>query len=105
MYPAPLLSTFTTRRERTLTAGMQLCWEVAFPESFRSLLQPAVQTFVGEPSGQVQPKVGPNVIFAPTCWYATDGGPLGMRWTPFGEANSLDSLAFVGPWSARASWR
>lgn len=69
---------------------MQICWDLAFPESFRELLQP------GEQPGRL---TGPDVIFAPTCWYATDAGEAGLKWnkSPSGEAQLLDSVT-----SARA---
>lgn len=35
---------------------------------------------------------GPDVIFAPTCWYATDSGSRGLRWNKNGEAALLDSV-------------
>lgn len=69
---------------------MQICWDLAFPESFRALLQPPATSATGETA-----RIGPDVIFAPTCWYATDGGPHGMTWNPFGEAGLLDSLALT----------
>lgn len=58
-------------------------WDLAFPESFRELfnLHPEEQTLVG-----------PDIIFAPICWYATDGGSKGLLWNRNCEATLLDSL-------------
>lgn len=71
---------------------MQICWDLAFPESFRELLQ--------QPDGSSSTSLsGPDIIFVPTCWYATDAGEAGLKWnkSPSGEAALLDSLT-----SARA---
>jgi len=35
---------------------------------------------------------GPDVVFAPTCWYATDAGQKGLRWNKDSEAMLLDSM-------------
>lgn len=36
--------------------------------------------------------MGPDIVFAPTCWYATDAGKMGLRWNRDGEAALLDSM-------------
>lgn len=78
---------------------MQICWDLAFPESFRDLLQPHQQQHPESSSDNSSALTGPDVIFVPTCWYATDAGEAGLRWnkSPTGEAALLDSLT-----SARA---
>lgn len=95
-HPAPLLFEFTTRRapQRGITAAMQVCWDLAFPEAFRQLLQ--VRSDGGAPEEEGRP-TGPDVIFVPTCWYATDAGEPGLRWnpSPSGEASILDALTLT----------
>ncbi|CAO1625775.1 unnamed protein product [Sympodiomycopsis kandeliae] len=80
-HPSPLTFTFTTRRDRKVTTGLQICWDIAFPESFRSLLS----------------NDAPDIIFVPTCWYASDAGEAGLKWnkSPTGEIELLDSMTMA----------
>ena len=80
-----------TKRGTRLRAAMAICWDLAWYERFYQMLSPP---FDGEASdldkqGQVP---GPDVIFAPTCWYASDGGPKALLWNGTGEAQMLDTL-------------
>ncbi|PWN90300.1 carbon-nitrogen hydrolase [Acaromyces ingoldii] len=86
LHHAPPPSTFeiTTRRGRTLRAGILICWDLAFPELFREMLFKA-----DDGSTSLQ---GPDVVFAPICWYATDCGRSGLRWSTTGEASLLDGM-------------
>jgi hypothetical protein len=42
--------------------------------------------------GDSNPLIGPDIIFAPTCWYATDAGKKGLKWNKDSEAALLDSM-------------
>ncbi|CAD6923355.1 unnamed protein product [Tilletia controversa] len=66
---------------------MLICWDLAMPEAFRDLLQPS-----GTRDG---PLDGPDVVFVPTCWYATDAGVRGLSWSKVGEAAVLNSLSMA----------
>ena len=57
-------------------------WDLAFPETFRDMfdLHPEDESLVG-----------PDIVFAPICWYATDGGKLGVRWNRNCEADLVDT--------------
>ncbi|SPO32567.1 uncharacterized protein UTRI_04311 [Ustilago trichophora] len=81
-----------TKRGTRLRAAMAICWDLAWYSRFYQMLTPPFTT--GEPSdldkeGQIP---GPDVIFAPTCWYASDGGPKALLWNGVGEAQMLDTL-------------
>lgn len=54
--------------------GLLICWDLCFPEAFRSLVRLGVQT-----------------IIAPTCWTYADAGH-GMRFNPLSERVFLESL-------------
>ncbi|KAK0536064.1 hypothetical protein OC842_002102 [Tilletia horrida] len=86
-HPSPRLFEITTKRGLRLKASMLICWDLAMPEAFRELLQPP-------PDGQ-GPLLGPDVVFVPTCWYATDAGVKGLRWSRTGEAAVLDSFSMA----------
>ena len=63
-------------------------WDLAFPETFREMFD------LPQSSSQTSkaPLTGPDVVFAPTCWYATDAGKKGLRWNRDSEAALLDSM-------------
>ncbi|PWN25185.1 carbon-nitrogen hydrolase [Jaminaea rosea] len=80
-HPHPDTFTFTTRRrpQHPITTGLRICWDLAFPSSFRELADASPPA---------------DIIIAPTCWYATDSGTAGLGWgNPFeGEGTILDAL-------------
>ena len=67
----------------SLTRPPCLQWDLAFPESFRAMF---------EEDEDAQTLTGPDVVFAPICWYATDAGHKGLRWNQDSEGALLDSL-------------
>ncbi|KAK0544015.1 hypothetical protein OC846_005659 [Tilletia horrida] len=87
-HPSPRLFEIETKRGLKLKASMLICWDLAMPEAFRALLQPPAD-------GSNGPLEGPDVVFVPTCWYATDAGVKGLRWNKFGEAAVLDSFSMA----------
>lgn len=66
-------------------------WDLAFPETFREMMALPDGGKAGQ-VGQGQRVVGPDIVFAPTCWFATDSGQRGLRWNQHGEAALLDSM-------------
>ena len=74
---------------------MAICWDLAWYSRFHQMLTPPYEE--SRPSdldkeGQVK---GPDVIFAPTCWYASDGGAKALLWNGTGEAQMLDTLCLA----------
>ncbi|KAK4050886.1 hypothetical protein OIV83_003308 [Microbotryomycetes sp. JL201] len=55
--------------------GLLVCWDLAWPEAFRSLLLQNV-----------------DVVYAPTCWLGSDGADIGLEHDPRCEEKFLDSL-------------
>lgn len=55
--------------------GLAVCWDLAWPETFREML--------------VQ---GVDVVFGPTCWLGSDGADIGLAHDPRCEEKFLDSL-------------
>ncbi|WFD30016.1 hypothetical protein MSPP1_001029 [Malassezia sp. CBS 17886] len=86
----PRLFTFETARGLHVRASMVMCWDLLFPESFRRLIHPDTSACAW-PAGDCD-WVGPDVVFAPTCWYANDSGPQALAWNPACEAACLDSV-------------
>lgn len=81
-----------TKRGTKLRASMAICWDLAWYSRFHQMITPpfnAQLTSDLDRAGQAQ---GPDVIFAPTCWYASDGGPKALLWNGVAEAQMLDSL-------------
>ncbi|PWN43246.1 carbon-nitrogen hydrolase [Ceraceosorus guamensis] len=87
-HPAPRTFDIITKAGRSLKVGMLICWDLGFPEAFRELYEPNADVRGG-------PMVGPDVVFVPTCWYATDAGAKGLRWNKDGESALLDSLVLA----------
>ncbi|SOV07558.1 uncharacterized protein UDID_05337 [Ustilago sp. UG-2017a] len=84
-----------TKRGTKLRAAMAICWDLAWYSRFHQMLTPPYEE--GRPSdldkeGQVK---GPDVIFAPTCWYASDGGAKALLWNGTGEVQMLDTLCLA----------
>ncbi|KAL8292279.1 hypothetical protein RQP46_001745 [Phenoliferia psychrophenolica] len=63
---------FDTEYGRT---GLLICWDVAWPEAFRSLVLQGVE-----------------IVICPTFWTSTDGGVLGLSHNPSCEELFLDNL-------------
>lgn len=86
----PSLFVLQTRRGLKVRVSMLMCWDLMFPEAFRRLLSPpgAHTSDLDEP-GQW---VGPDVVFAPTCWYADDSGPRALALNAECEAACLDAI-------------
>lgn len=81
-----------TKRGTKLRASMAICWDLAWFSRFNQMITPPYNTALVsdlDVEGQAQ---GPDVIFAPTCWYASDGGPKALLWNGVAEAQMLDSL-------------
>lgn len=86
------LATFVieTKRGTKVRAAMAICWDLAWYDRFNQMLTPPFSAASDlDREGQVK---GPDVIFAPTCWYASDGGSAALAWNPNAEAKLLDSL-------------
>lgn len=84
-----------TKRGTKLRAGMAICWDLAWYSRFYQMLSPpysATSISDLDRDGQV---AGPDVIFAPTCWYASDGGAKAFLWNRTGEAQMLDTLCLA----------
>ncbi|SCV71652.1 BQ2448_3240 [Microbotryum intermedium] len=54
--------------------GMLICWDLAWPAAFQSLLLQGV-----------------DIVIIPTCWLGTDGDDLGLRHDPHCEEKFLDA--------------
>ncbi|WFD19253.1 hypothetical protein MCAP1_001476 [Malassezia caprae] len=85
----PSLFVFETRRGLRVRASMLLCWDLMVPEAFLRLLSPS-----GPPADLDEPDhwVGPDIVFAPTCWYADDSGPEALAVNAECEAACLDAV-------------
>ncbi|PWY99104.1 carbon-nitrogen hydrolase [Testicularia cyperi] len=86
--------TFQTKRGTKLRGSMAICWDLAWFSRFHQMIRPPqdgrkVSASDLDLPGQAP---GPDVIFAPTCWYASDGGPKALLWNGVGEAQMLDNL-------------
>ncbi|PWN53498.1 carbon-nitrogen hydrolase [Violaceomyces palustris] len=97
----PPVFTITTKRGLRLRAGMAICWDLAFPEVFRRMVEeqpptnPTSSSSSSLDSNNSSPpshRLSPDIVFVPTCWYLTDGGVQGFRWNPNSESDLLDSL-------------
>ncbi|CBQ73865.1 conserved hypothetical protein [Sporisorium reilianum SRZ2] len=84
-----------TKRGTRLRAAMAICWDLAWYSRFYQMIAPpyaADQVSDLDREGQAP---GPDLIFAPTCWYASDGGPKALLWNGIGEAQMLDTLCLA----------
>lgn len=84
-----------TKRGTRLRAAMAICWDLAWYSRFYQMIAPpyaAGQVSDLDKQGQAP---GPDLIFAPTCWYASDGGPKALLWNGVGEAQMLDTLCLA----------
>ncbi|EST09486.1 Carbon-nitrogen hydrolase [Kalmanozyma brasiliensis GHG001] len=81
-----------TKRGTRLRAAMAICWDLAWYERFYQMISPPyAKDQVSDLDAEDQAP-GPDVIFAPTCWYASDGGAKALLWNGVGEALMLDTL-------------
>ena len=81
---------FETRRGLRVRASMLLCWDLMVPEAcLRLLSEPG-----GPPADLDEPGhgIGPDILFAPTCWYADDSGPEALALNANCEAVCLDAV-------------
>ncbi|BGP42336.1 hypothetical protein JCM10449v2_006341 [Rhodotorula kratochvilovae] len=69
---------FETRFGRV---GMLICWDLAWPRAFQSLLLQRA-----------------SLVLAPTYWTASDAGPLGLAYNPQSEATYLSHLIPTRAW-------
>lgn len=86
----PPLFVFETRRGLRVRASIILCWDLMVPEACLRLLCPPG----GPPCDLDEPEhfVGPDILFAPTCWYADDSGPEALAHNADCEAACLDAV-------------
>lgn len=77
----------STKRGLKLRAALLICWDLAFPEMFRALFTRSPSSSAGKEELE-----GPDVVFVPTCWYATDAGARGLAWNTQSEAALLDAV-------------
>lgn len=86
----PSLFVFETRRGLRVRASMLMCWDLMVPEAFLRLISPPG----GPPADLDEPDhwVGPDIVFAPTCWYADDSGPEALALNADCEAACLDAM-------------
>ncbi|KPV73516.1 uncharacterized protein RHOBADRAFT_54733 [Rhodotorula graminis WP1] len=61
--------------------GMLICWDLAWPRAFQSLLLQRV-----------------DLVLAPTYWTKDDGGPLGLKHNPNSEVEYLKVLIPTRAW-------
>ncbi|WFD41613.1 hypothetical protein MPSI1_000244 [Malassezia psittaci] len=83
---------FETRRGLVVRAAMVMCWDLMFPEAFRRMLGPLEDGKHKSHLDKPGQWVGPDVVFAPTCWYADDSGDKALAWNPDCEMACLDAL-------------
>ncbi|SNX85950.1 uncharacterized protein MEPE_04659 [Melanopsichium pennsylvanicum] len=83
-----------TKRGTKLRAAMAICWDLAWFSRFYQMISPPFDGRASDLDAQDQVP-GPDVIFAPTCWYASDGGPKALLWNGVGEAQMLDTLCLT----------
>lgn len=88
----PALFVFTTARGLRVRAAMVMCWDLMFPESFRRLMNPQDGTVETADLDQEGRWIGPDIVFAPTCWFADDSGPKALAWNPNCEAACLSTF-------------
>lgn len=84
-----------TKRGTRLRAAMAICWDLAWYSRFYQMISPPYvvdQVSDLDKEGQAP---GPDIIFAPTCWYASDGGAKALLWNGVGEAQMLDTLCLA----------
>ncbi|KAI7870538.1 carbon-nitrogen hydrolase [Spinellus fusiger] len=71
---------FNTIRNRFgIVVGLCICWDIAFPEVFRHM---ALENHA-------------QLVIAPAYWTLDDGGDVGMKYDPQGEAKLLNAICFT----------
>lgn len=90
-------STFVieTKRGTRLRAAMAICWDLAWYSRFYQMICPPYAVGQISDLDKAGQAPGPDIIFAPTCWYASDGGAKALLWNGVGEAQMLDSLCLT----------
>ncbi|KAJ9479950.1 Hydrolase, carbon-nitrogen [Pseudozyma hubeiensis] len=90
-------STFVidTKRGTRLRAAMAICWDLAWYSRFYQMISPPYAADQVSDLDRPEQAPGPDVIFAPTCWYASDGGAKALLWNGVGEAQMLDTLCLA----------
>ncbi|KAI3623428.1 hypothetical protein GLX27_004473 [Malassezia furfur] len=83
---------FETRRGLVVRSAMVMCWDLMFPEAFRRMIGPKKEGASDAHLDRPGQWVGPDVIFAPTCWYADDSGPAALAWNADCEEACLNAL-------------
>ncbi|WFC97532.1 hypothetical protein MYAM1_000246 [Malassezia yamatoensis] len=84
---------FETRRGLVVRAAMVMCWDLMFPEAFRRMLGPLEDGKHKSHLDKPGQWIGPDVVFAPTCWYADDSGDKALAWNPDCEMACLGRAA------------
>lgn len=84
-----------TKRGTRLRAAMAICWDLAWYSRFYQMIAPPYAADQVSDLDSERQAPGPDLIFAPTCWYASDGGPKALLWNGVGEAQMLDTLCLA----------
>lgn len=85
---------FETRRGLVVRSAMVMCWDLMFPEAFRRMIGPKKEGASDAHLDRPGQWVGPDVIFAPTCWYADDSGPAALAWNADCEEACLSTYPY-----------
>lgn len=91
----PSLFVFETARGFSVRASMVMCWDLMFPEAFRRMTAPPSEVTEYVDLDRPGQWIGPDVVFAPTCWFADDSGPEALAWNPKCESACLSTSHFL----------
>lgn len=86
---------FETRRGLVVRSAMVMCWDLMFPEAFRRMIGPKEAGHSDAHLDRPGQWIGPDVIFAPTCWYADDSGPAALAWNKDCEEACLSTYPYT----------